>query len=169
MRARRDCTKKRRSVRKGAKRERSCLENTHGVAKRGGKKQRLASRAGHTIDYFSCFWEILSQQFPSPLQYRALLLRLLNRERERDTLRSAAAAMSSMLLPGRPPLTRSRPSSSVAPWHSTPTSSAATTRPVAKAPSALPLAGLAAAAAAAWLAARVLPGDEDDNSEVREQ
>jgi hypothetical protein len=47
--------------------------------------------------------------------------------------------------------------------------SSATTRPAAKAPSALPLAGLAAAAAAAFLAARVLPGDEDDTNEVRER
>ena len=72
--------------------------------------------------------------------------------------------MSSMLLPGRPPLVRSsRPS-----FSSSSSSSATTTpTPVAKAPAALPLAGLAAAAAAAWLAARVLPGDEDDNNEVR--
>lgn len=69
--------------------------------------------------------------------------------------------MSSMLLPGRPPLTRARPSTS------SPMTSPAT-RTVAKAPAALPLAGLAAAAAAAWLAARVLPGDEDNN-EVRQQ
>lgn len=69
--------------------------------------------------------------------------------------------MSSMLLPGRPPLTRSRPSSL------TSTKSIVATKRSVAAPSALPLAGLAAAAAAAWLAARVLPGDEDDNSEVR--
>ena len=75
---------------------------------------------------------------------------------------------SSMLLPGRPPLVRSRPSLST----STATSMTTTTQRIAlaKTPPALPLAGLAAAAAAAWLAARVLPGgDDDDNGEVRRE
>lgn len=53
------------------------------------------------------------------------------------------------------------------PRHSSTSTPSPATRPVAA--SALPLAGLAAAAAAAWLAARVLSGDEDNNEVRTEQ